>query len=853
MKRHTCRHLRTPFVYRDRHGNASHRVSQACQRCAASKLKCSEEKPCLRCVKKGLFCEYQDATDSQAYQDPSQNDSTPDPMLYTHPAPDPPGAERIESYRGADTTAVLNTQPIYDPLSMSSINWPFVPPWHNFIVDEALQPLPTTPADGSHDGYNGWDALFALSNTWDWQDARIAPITDIQQSDTSSSAHQVAQTNETPAALPDGVQATSAFDESFWNSIVMPDGRSRASGKALAEFLGSRITSSIAAPSPAPQAPLDPLQPRLQIPPKIRDRLLELVIAQCPKEKILQIVSVFPPVDAIECLVQEYLQHHASLPTGWIHLATFDLNAVRTELLAAMVAAGACLAPVREVQQFGAALGYVVKEAIGLHWDKDISSFTRVHSRGLQLLQAYLIVLSTWFWTGLGRKMRLAENLEMSFVIIIRMCHYNRQRHYTHLAPDRDDTDNVLEEKWHQWTEKESLKRLVHSFYLHDTQMSMMHLMNQLMSASEMDLPLLAPQRTWTARSARAWKKEMLSEAHARHSMHTTDSRSASLLSTVRQALSRQTTTSHSPITPTAALLLLHGLWSPVWSCRTDTDLIAAGTDTLLTSSRTNELASSIRAVTIDSSNNQEHLEEDEDPELAITRAYLLLALYTPLTALQKYLGRYGDQEARDAAPVIHDWVFSRESWYALDAAARILHAGRKMSMEKGLHGSPANAVYTAGLALFCYGVIVAPRDDTSGPDTLPLTTTSSSTQGNDPSLTVWLGESGDVTHPNVNVQTFLSSGYGVPAIRLGVAGNPAPPSLTPPSSSSSTTTPAPAPAPIETFVYIHHPASVAALVTRIFTRDGTLALDAMPGFTESFVRILLFLGYAAPAKEDGR
>jgi hypothetical protein len=250
-----------------------------------------------------------------------------------------------------------------------------------------------------------------------------------------------------------------------------------------------------------------------------------------------------------------------------------------------------------------------------------------------------------------------------------------------------------------------------------------------------------------------------------------------------------------------------------------------------------------MRAISITISNiHGDGQEEDEDPELAIIRAYLLLALYTPLTALQKFLGRYGDQEARDAAPVIHDWVFSRESRYALDAAARVLHAGRKLNIKTNcLHGSPANAVYTAGLALFCYGVIVAPRDDKPGPggDTLPLSI--SSTQGIDPSLTVWLGESSDHAQSNVNVQTFLSSGYGVPAIRLGVAGSPTPP---PPSSST--------PALAETFAYIHHPASVAALVTRIFTRDGTLALDAMPGFTESFVRILLFLGYAAPAKGGG-
>ncbi|CEL06376.1 hypothetical protein ASPCAL07481 [Aspergillus calidoustus] len=847
MKRHTCWHLRTPFVYRDRHGNACHRVSQACQRCAASKLKCNEEKPCRRCVKKGLLCEYQDATDSQAKQYQSQNDAAPGPMLYAHPASDSPALESTGTYGGADTMALLNAQPIYDPMSMSSANWPFASAWHNFLIDEALQPLPITAADGSHECHNAWDALFALSNTWDWQDAVVAPVPHIQNHDASSSGHRDPGSSETPAALPEGIQATSAFDESFWNSIVMPDGRSRVSGKALAEFLGSRITSSIPAPSSALDAPLDSFRPRQHILPRVRDHLLELVIAQCPEEKILRIVSVFPPVDAIERLVQHYLQYHAFLPTGWIHLPTCDPNTVRTELLAAMMAAGACLAPVREVQQFGAALGYVVKEAIGVQWDKEISSFTRVHSRGRQLLQAYLIVLSTWFWTGLGRKTRLAENLEMSFVIIIRMCHYNRHSHYTPLTLDREDTDEESEEKWHQWAEQESLKRLVHSFFLHDTQMSMMHLTNPLMSASEMELPLPAPQRKWTARSARAWKKEMLSEAQARHS-HTPDSSPTSLLSTVRQALSMQATSYSSPLAPTAALLLLHGLWSPVWSCRTDTDLIATGTGTLLTSSRTNELANTIRAIPINISGSQEHLEEDEDPELAMIRGYLLLTLHTPLTAIQKFLGRYGDQEARDAAPAIHDWVFSRESRYALDAAARVLHAAREMSIKTNcLHGASANAVYTAGLALFCYGVIVAPRDGKPGlaGDPPPLSTTTT-TQGIDPSLTVWLGES----DRQANVQTFLSSGHGVPAIRLGLAGSPPP---LPPQTPSSSATPAPAPTLTETFAYIHHPASVAALVTRIFTRDGTLALDAMPIFTESLVRILLFLGSPAPAKGDGR
>ena len=39
-----------------RHG---HRVHQACRLCAASKLKCADEKPCKRCLEKNLFCDYE--------------------------------------------------------------------------------------------------------------------------------------------------------------------------------------------------------------------------------------------------------------------------------------------------------------------------------------------------------------------------------------------------------------------------------------------------------------------------------------------------------------------------------------------------------------------------------------------------------------------------------------------------------------------------------------------------------------------------------------------------------------------------------------------------------------------------
>ncbi|KGO63634.1 Transcription factor, fungi [Penicillium italicum] len=722
-------------------------------------------------------------------------------MLNALPMANLSATEQTSVHEGTDATV---PPPAIDySMFTSSGNWPFASAWQNFLMEEALQPLPSTAANALHDGHNAWDALFALPNMWDQPDARSPTIMNFQHASLSTPGSCASRSTETPAVLASGIRATAAYDNSFWNSIVMPDGSSQ--GRALSEFLlAPKITQSL------PSLPQSSPGTRPQfILPQARERLLELVIGQCPKENLLQIVSVFPSLEALQVLVETYLRFHSSLHTGWIHFPTWDCNTVRTELLAAVVAAGACVTSVREIQHFGAALAYVVKEAIGARWDKDVVSSSRVHSQGLQLLQSYLIVFSTWFWTGLGRKLRLSEKLEMSFVIVIRMCRYSRRSYYTPIAPQAADSSAMVEGKWLKWAEQESLKRLVHAFFVHDAQMSMMHLINPLMSVSEMELPLYEAESVWTSRSAVHWKAEIMSQTHQSASM--TDSMPGSLISCVRQALSRQLLS----CSCTTTSLLLYGLWSHVWSCRQDHDIMYNGLDNtsegLLVSSRANELANTIQAIPVTNGDSKK-----TDSKLLMISAFLSLALYTPLPALQKFLGRYGDQEAQDAAPLLHDWMLGRNSRYALNSAARILHSAHHMGTPY-LHGFSAYAVYTAGLTLFCYGVMVTTqaRKTHIGHNALR------SAQTMDSSPTAWLG---GIDDDAAQVQqAFLASGYGVPAIRLQ-NGVPA--------------------------AYIHQPESIIALVVSIFTRQGTLKLDGMPGFTENLVRILQSLANSAAARE---
>jgi hypothetical protein len=60
MKRHAAGHIQPRDSKRRRLPSypKNGRVSQACKTCAASKLKCDEEKPCRRCREKNLVCDW---------------------------------------------------------------------------------------------------------------------------------------------------------------------------------------------------------------------------------------------------------------------------------------------------------------------------------------------------------------------------------------------------------------------------------------------------------------------------------------------------------------------------------------------------------------------------------------------------------------------------------------------------------------------------------------------------------------------------------------------------------------------------------------------------------------------------
>lgn len=56
VKRHAACHSEGTSKKRKRRSSLSGRTSVACTACAAAKIKCENDKPCLRCLKKGTPC-----------------------------------------------------------------------------------------------------------------------------------------------------------------------------------------------------------------------------------------------------------------------------------------------------------------------------------------------------------------------------------------------------------------------------------------------------------------------------------------------------------------------------------------------------------------------------------------------------------------------------------------------------------------------------------------------------------------------------------------------------------------------------------------------------------------------------
>jgi hypothetical protein len=360
------------------------RVNQACKQCAASKIKCTDSKPCPRCVNRNITCEVdcseepdvspaEDGADldlqdlPQAISDISTSGNSDLPNEHIEPQP---------VMNSEETPLLITTsQATTDSYSHSTVSCGFALPATptSDVNDVNLIETSEVYADflkslldnGSLE--NTYPVLMSAEDLgvgfWDdYLDANMH----IEDTGTQNLSTPTNSNTFMPRADPGDSSrdmnaleqkafraAANAFEQSGWNwSPSSQDHRS-------AEHGGLSLPHDWACQEgiPLPDADFSAKQMGLTD----RERVMGLLLTYCSKQHLARMVSTFPSIDSLNGLVHHFLR---SQTAGWIHIPSFNPTSIRPELLAAVLAHGACSTPVDVMEKLGYAMVDIVRSAV---------------------------------------------------------------------------------------------------------------------------------------------------------------------------------------------------------------------------------------------------------------------------------------------------------------------------------------------------------------------------------------------------------------------------------------------------------------------------------------------------------
>jgi len=150
--------------------------------------------------------------------------------------------------------------------------------------------------------------------------------------------------------------AANAFEQSGWN--WSPSSQDRRS----AEHGGLSLPHDWAHQEGIPQPDADFSAKQMGL--TDRERVMGLLLVYCSKQHLARMVSTFPSIGSLNGLVHRFLRSHTSGQPSWIHVPTFDPTTLRPELLAAVLAHGACSTPVEVMTKLGYAMIDIVRSAV---------------------------------------------------------------------------------------------------------------------------------------------------------------------------------------------------------------------------------------------------------------------------------------------------------------------------------------------------------------------------------------------------------------------------------------------------------------------------------------------------------
>ncbi|KAH7122085.1 c6 zinc finger domain-containing protein [Dactylonectria estremocensis] len=801
------------------------RVSEACQACAAAKVRCDDDKPCMRCQQLQIHCEFSRHPQAARTATKAQESTQPavcrladqEPTL----APSAAGSTSVQGHSAEDQYSSLEGTTNCD-----------TPPFSDNQFSDFLRDVMATP-DASTVGTNGeasWSNLdFRPWNVLDfnmdddaelnWQrDSYPSYLCGRGGSDMQWPWLDSLDTCHPPKQQPhlSGVQPVEEHLQQSGQlapSLVMPK---RQAGVGVDAFQKSSLSRwlpnqqdntethmnqlSVGAEEPeAPYTRLSQEHPILSEPLTeiASNRLLAMILSTCDTEKGAVIAAAFPPRQLLGELIQNYMTQNQMMSATFIHAPTFCPNRERPELLGAVIAAGAVLSDSKSLQEFGLA----IQEALSLVVQKRCEKSNAI-TRELWLPQTLMFEIEIALWSGSKRKMEIAESQTHALFTMLRRSGRFQKYQKPVPAPLSQDSGAVLRQKWINWVQQESYKRLSFYAFLLDEQLSMALLVTPQISYAEMLLPLPESSELWTAEDAEQWKSIYL-----KYPNRPVEQLNPSMVSLLQKPLEISSLQNCYDLR-LSTLIVLHGLWGMIWEC------------TQLTSVLSTRLSQSGAAVTLHRDLCQvldslriavTEVEEAQTPEVYLMLGLLTIYLHVSLEKVQLFAGKEDLEEARRVLPLLQEWAMLPSARHAIWGAGQVLRAAKSFPVRQ-LRNFQAIAVYHAGLTCWAYGLISL-KNEPRGSD-------AQRTHLHSPATTIWL-DGPDTS----DVRRFIALGRGTPSVGF------------PKSDEMSCTG----------LISLSDPVSLMAIVLSILQNNGEPETgDAvMPPLVENLIQLITDLGEA--------
>ncbi|KAH6684053.1 hypothetical protein B0J14DRAFT_693318 [Halenospora varia] len=713
------------------------RVAAACSGCVLAKAKCQDQRPCTRCQKKGLACEIPSSAPAPTSDQPLADnnpfdfgDSQPNQDSITVGTQQNYHSYSIESGISEIVSAGLSTG------GSAAVHQTHESPRRSYFEgDSAIgltpgigyNPFSTTMIDATFNqnmGFIPQDAFFSQDidfGMWDidLDNIDFSMFGPVSTTDTEQNSMQV--NSNPPRQRPsDASKRYAAFERSPW--VWKPTHKDQGMNDHHNLNLNEDAIPSVLSPNSGACSSDD--FSNCNIGQKQRDQILALLFSL--RHSPIQALQ-FPSLSLLNSIIQVYFVQENFKLDNLVHTATFEASKSLPQLIIAILSAGCSSISVDSIWKMGIALQEVTRLTVANYWEENNSN-----TRNLQALQAFMICLDVGLWSGIRRNMEIAESFGQPLIIMMRRAGaFAARDSLSTFIPTYEDSKTVLEAKWTKWAEIESFKRLVLHLFIHDTHASAGLQKPPLIVFSELKFPLPAARNVWLAKSAIQWRTLFLS------------SQSENPLPTFLEAM--QSPNLLLELSPKADIgltttVLIHGYWGQIWS------LIEAR-KFFPDSKRTHQLwlHTSHAEIYQDMSSLRSLVPSliPDCTEVVLIFELFQMILHVTLEDLQRFAGKFGEEEARKANESFAIWASTQEARMAIWHAGQVLRAARQLSPAK-LRGFTAIAVYFAALALWIYGIMLGSM--TLSPNRSPVLLNNEETMAS---------------------RHFRSSGQGAPGLEL--------------------------------------------------------------------------------------